>query len=227
MFNQVQITSPMLPKGIKIDRAYYDEDYYNGRPKSNWGKPYTWENMQNTFYMWAAFVLTAFPESKSFLNVGCARGFLERAIIETCARNGKKVPEWLGFDISPHAIDTAEEKAKPFIMQSDTDSFIFTRSFETLLCFDVFEHLTEKQLRSFLTRARDYVEDCGCFYIATDSEENRLEPSHITLENREWWNALFIECGWIQNQETREFEAMATKFLPKSDSEIFIYLSGR
>ena len=225
MFNQPQITTLKLPEGIKIDPVYYDAEYYAGVPKSNWDKPYTWENMKNTFYMWAKFVLTAFPDAGSFLNAGCARGFLERAVLETVAHNGKKMPEWLGFDVSHYAIVNAEEKAKPLIQQADIDEFIFPHVFDVLLCLDVLEHLTEKQLRRFLQRSRQYINDCGFFYVATDSKINRLEPSHITMKSREWWNTLFIESGWTQNDETREFERLTKNFLPESDSEPFIYLS--
>lgn len=228
MFDQAEITLKRLPEGIEIPATYYDEAYYNGLPKANWDMPYTWENFSPTFAAWARLILCAFPESESFLDVGCAKGFMERAIIETVKLNKRPMPYIHGFDVSRFAIDNADDIAKPFLSCAGVGDFAFTRDYDVMLCLDLFEHLTERQARDFLTRSRQYVSDCCFFFIATDNEVNRLEPSHITLRDREWWHQMFLECGWIFNDEMAEFLAimMKNKFIRNADSEPFLYSSG-
>ena len=229
MFNQPTLEKIDIPRGTSIPAAYYDESYYAGLPKANWNKPYTWNNMKPTFAVWAAFLLSAFPEAESFLDVGCAKGFLERALIETIGINRRRSLEMTGFDFSEHAIANAEEKAKPFLECASVDDFKFKRDYDILISLDLFEHLTEKQVRSFLLRSREHINDCGFFCIATDNEMNRAEPSHITLQDYNWWNELFLDCGWILDDEMVEFRKVMLKntFISNSYSEIFIYSSGK
>lgn len=227
MFENLTRPVEMLPKDVVIDASYYDADYYNGLPKANWDFPYTWENYKPTFASWAEFILSAFPEARSFIDVGCGKGFLERAIFETIKLNRKPEVVLHGFDISQHAIDNADEIAKPHIIQASVDEFQFKQEYDVLICLDLAEHLTEKQARDFLLRSRKYIIDACFFFIATDNEINRREPSHITLRDRHWWNTLFLECGWVFNEEMREFLQVIekAKFISSSYSTTFVYSS--
>lgn len=216
-----------LPEHIEIPASYYDKDYYDGLPKANWNAPYTWENFRPTFATWAAFLLGAFPEAKSLLDVGCGKGFLERAMIETLRRNGKPMVDMHGFDVSEFGIAHADKIAMPFLSCAGVDNFDFTRDWDVMVCLDLFEHLTPLQAENFLRRSREHVSDCCFFFIATDSEKNRLEPSHITLRDREWWHFIFLNCGWVFNEEMNEFLGIIQEnnFIKNADSEAFVYSS--
>lgn len=224
MFNEPTQLVEKLPPGQKIPGSWYDADYYAGSPKSNWDKAYTWENYMPTFAAWAEFVLSAFPESRSFLDVGCAKGFLGKALLSTVELNQKPPIEYRGFDISPEGIAGAVKEIKPFLTCSSVDDYVFDRRYEVMLCLDMIAHLTEEQSEAFLRRSRPFIDDCGIFVIELDTPENHIEPSHITLRSREWWHGMFNRTGWTQNDELREFQEIAQngKFV-NNRFDIFIY----
>jgi 2-polyprenyl-3-methyl-5-hydroxy-6-metoxy-1,4-benzoquinol methylase len=215
-----------LPKKLSyapINGDWYDEDYLSGK-KSNWESPYCWENFENIFKSWAKIVVNGFPEAKSFLDVGCATGMLERAILELAKRKHLRY-EIHGFDHSPTMILNCEEVARPFIEQSSIDDFTFTQNYDVMISFDVFEHLTEEQAMRFLQRSRYFINDCMFFVIALDEPKQRNEPSHINLKTREYWHEVFLKCGWVQTPEFKLMQdiAMREDNIRRMEVEIFIY----
>lgn len=227
MFFQEERKTPVLPRGVKVDTGFYDADYFKGNIKSNWTSPYNWNSFGNLFARWARFIMDGFPECRSFLNVGCATGMFERAMIETAELN-RITQEVYGFDPSPYAVPHAERSAKPFLQQVGVEEFEFKRKYDLLLSFDVFEHLTPQQSEDFLTRARPFIKRGLFFAIALDVERHRDEPSHINLQAREWWETLFKKCGWVQgeNEVLRERYAKKHRFIQNGEYEVFIYNSG-
>ena len=101
--------------------SFYDADYYEGKT-SNWDRPYTWPKFKSVFIDWFKFLLHAFPETRSFLDVGCGRGFLERCFHDY-QHAVVTLPEIYGFDHSVYAIENAEEEAKPNIECASIDDF--------------------------------------------------------------------------------------------------------
>lgn len=217
-----------LPRLVgEVTPDFYAEDYYLGEGKSNWEKPYDWINFGTMFIKWAAFLLTGFPEAKSFINVGCARGFLEKAFLYLAERNKRTDLSFDGFDISPWAIENAEPEAKPFISVASVDDYHFTRQYDVMISLDTFEHLTEAQATRFILRSRKFVNDCGFFVIALDEERQRYEPSHVNLQDRAWWERKFVECGWVSDWQTQIMETLARKerFIQSCKVDVFIFRS--
>lgn len=221
--NTVSITRP--PQGIPPLSNWYDADYYSGKGKSNWKHEYNWMHFGTLFREWWKFLLEGFPESKSFLDVGCAKGICERAFIEVCNGNGftDKIIE--GFDHSEYAIANADEKAKPFIKRAALHEYEFDRNFDVMISLDVFEHIPLLQVEDFLKRSRKYINDCIFCVIALDEPRQWAEKSHINLRTREAWHETFLECGWQHTCEhaTMQSLAMATKFIKAVQVEVFIY----
>jgi SAM-dependent methyltransferase len=208
----------------EIPSVFYDADYYAGNIKSNWETSYDWQNFGKMFKEWAKFIIVGFPEAKNFLDVGCARGFLEKGILDVCERSELNV-EIEGFDVSPWAIENCEASVKQLVECASVDSYEFKRNFDVMISLDTFEHLTVKQSTEFLSRSRHYINDCGFFVIALDEERQRDEPSHVNLQNRAWWDAKFKECGWVSDWETQMMTilAMKEKFIKSCNVEVFIY----
>lgn len=235
MFNEKRkelrknLSEMYAPVPGKIAGEWYDKNYYeNPGTKSNWPTPYVWNNFAPMFAQAAAFVMAGFPFAESFLDVGCARGFMMRALIEHAEKNERKI-EIYGFDHSPWAVENAEEKAKKFIECSGIDEFEFKLHFDVMLSFDVFEHLTPEQAFGFLTRSKPFVNDAALAVIKLEGDPEDVELSHINLRNREHWHSAFMDAGWFQNDYAKKMQdhAMREIFVKTRKWEVFYYQSGK
>jgi 2-polyprenyl-3-methyl-5-hydroxy-6-metoxy-1,4-benzoquinol methylase len=189
---------------IPISGDWYDHDYFETGLKSNWNQGYTWRVFSALFYETADFLTGAFLEASSYLDAGCAKGFLVRALRE----RGK---ECWGFDHSRWAINRAEDSIKSFVIQAGVDDVSFDRQFDVLVALSLLESLTPDQALSFLSRAHAWTRQALIATIPSfDSEEERRRPeiadrdlSHITMKPRRWWHELFLKAGWRQDAAHR------------------------
>lgn len=183
-------------------------------------------------FEWWKFLLYMFMEKESFLDVGCATGLLERGFVKACETFGLMGKTIEGFDHSSWAIKNADENVKNMLKRASVNDYVFGRRFDVMLMLDVLEHLTESQARDWLNRSREHINDCVFAVIALDEPHHWGDESHINLQNREWWDNLFIETGWRKNKKGEIFEneysimtelAMEHKFIKANKLQIFIY----
>jgi glycosyltransferase involved in cell wall biosynthesis len=187
------------PPSVPVPPEWYGEDYFENGLTSNWTHGYTWSSFSGVFRDAAAYLIEMFPDAGSYLDAGCAKGFLVRTLREA----GKDC--W-GFDHSAWAIDHAESAVRPFVDRAGVDDVALDRRVDVLVAFDLLSHLTDEQARAFLQRARQSVAMAVIAVIPSfDTEEDerqyRRQPddqdlSHVTLRPRRWWDALFREAGW-------------------------------
>jgi glycosyltransferase involved in cell wall biosynthesis len=211
---------------IPIPGEWYDADYFENGLKSNWKQGYNWALFSGVFKETAAFLTNVFSEATSYLDIGCAKGYLIRTLIE----RGK---ECLGFDYSPWAIDRADEISKPHMIKASVDDVNYDRQFDVLLAFSIFESLTEEQAVSFLTRARAWTRHAIFATIPSfedEEEENKCREgdgdlSHITMKSCQWWHELFLRAGWRQDHLHKVAERMCRMHeLPKKMGwKVYIY----
>lgn len=222
---KTKLKEEMLKLHGEVPREFYDADYYAGNIKSNWETAYDWQHFGKLFRDWAKFIVLGFPEAKSFLDVGCAKGFLEKAIYDLAERSKLEI-EIEGFDVASWAIENCEPEAKSLVSLAGVEDYEFKRDFDVMICLDTFGHLTEKQVTDFLVRSRPHINDCGFFAIELSTQEHNLaEPSHVNLQTREWWERKFFNCGWHSDWETLMMTALAMqkKFIKSCKVEIFIF----
>jgi 2-polyprenyl-3-methyl-5-hydroxy-6-metoxy-1,4-benzoquinol methylase len=211
---------------IPIPAEWYDEDYFENGLKSNWDRGYTWPWFAGLFQETAAFLSSIFSEATSYLDIGCAKGFLMRTLHELGT-------ECWGFDHSKWAIEHAEECARPFIIQASVDDISYDRQFDVLLALSIFESLTESQALSFLCRARAWTRQAIFATIPSlqqekeegfDKKDNR-DLSHITIQSRQWWHELFLRAGWRQDYLHRVVERLcqAHSLPTKMGWTVYIY----
>ena len=100
--------SNQLRPPTPIPSSWFDVDYFDGGLKSNWKSGYFWEHFRRLFEDTASFLGSLFPDAHSYLDAGCAKGFLVRALRAA----GK---EARGFDISQYALDAAEPGIRPYL----------------------------------------------------------------------------------------------------------------
>ncbi|MBN9509429.1 MAG: glycosyltransferase [Alphaproteobacteria bacterium] len=182
-----------------IPGSWYDADYFEHGQTSNWQQGYTWPLFRGVFTDAAGFLGEMFPEARSFLDIGCAKGFLVRALRE-------RGFDACGFDHSAWAIDHAEAAARPHVRLAGVDTAAFDRRFDVTVAMSVLESLTEEQLRGLLSRARGWTSQALLAVIEMRQDPKDRDLSHITIRDRAWWRALFREAGWQQDPMHRAFE---------------------
>lgn len=205
-----------------IPGDWYDADYFERGVKSNWSNGYSWAMFQGLFRDTAAFLTTMFPDVTSWLDAGCAKGFLIAALRE-------KGREAWGFDASPWAIDHAVEAAIPHVRKADAASVDWDCRVEFTVALDLLSHLTEDQAMAFLSRARAWT-SVGLLATIPTREDNvsdpdGRDPSHITRRSRIWWDERFAQAGWRRDRLHQALErACQNHALPqKMGWQIFLY----
>ena len=188
---RVQALAPSIP--IRSD--WYDADYFETGLKSNWTNGYSWHAFSGLFSDTARFLISIFPDARSFLDVGCAKGFLVRTLRE----GGKEA--W-GIDFSAWAIRNADRISARYLELNSVESHSFEKPVDVILAFSLLESLTETQLQTFLLRARLATRQAFFAVIDTleddqpDLKQKDNDLSHITRRPRSWWNKQFDLAGW-------------------------------
>ena len=209
-----------------IPGEWFDAGYFEHGRKSNWKNGYHWGDFAGLFRETAQFLVTMFPEAASYLDAGCAKGFLVRALREL----GKEA--W-GFDHSEWALDHAEKVARPFLQLASAETAEFNRSFDLTVAFSLLESLTEAQAIDFLRRARDWTTQALVAVVLVCEDESRRQRllandddlSRVTIQSRAWWRQRFLDAGWKQDALHRVAErACGNHNLPhRMHWQIFLY----
>src|SRR5262249_990111 len=118
-----------LTPPVPISGAWYNEDYFETGVKRKLHQGDSGDLFVGLFRESAAFLTSLFPTAHSYLDIGCAKGFLVRTLREV----GK---ECWGFDHSPWAIAHAEAHVQPFLTLASVDEVSFDRRFDLLLAFE-------------------------------------------------------------------------------------------
>jgi ADP-heptose:LPS heptosyltransferase len=190
--------APTLPQPIPGE--WYDADYFEHGRKSNWAGGYSWSSFGGLFAETAAFLQQSFPEATSYLDAGCAKGFLVRALRDRGLSTH-------GFDHSPWAFDNALEDVKVYIDLASVDTVEYAdESFDVLTAMSLFESLTNEQLNRFLLRARRWVRQTLFVTIPIQSRRHDHDLSHITSRDCSGWSNAFAEAGWLKAPEEAELQ---------------------
>jgi glycosyltransferase involved in cell wall biosynthesis len=174
---------------------WYDADYFEHGIKSNWTGGYSWSRFSGLFRQTARWLTELFPAA-TFLDAGCGKGFLVRALREMDR-------ECWGFDHSPWAIDHADPAAKPFVRRLPAEE-LTADPVDVTVALDLLSLLTETQAEAFLAAARTCTRQAMLAVINTREPHEAMaardpkdrDRSHITLKPRAWWHELFLHTGW-------------------------------
>jgi ADP-heptose:LPS heptosyltransferase/2-polyprenyl-3-methyl-5-hydroxy-6-metoxy-1,4-benzoquinol methylase len=198
------IRRDLRPKSLPIPGDWFDADYFEHGLKSNWEHGYSWSTFRGIFEDMSSYLAQIFPEARSFLDVGCAKGFLVKTLRD------RGLEAW-GVDHSPWAIAQAESAAKPFLRLADVTAIDHDRRFDVVVMMSILESLTEAQLDLLLPRARSWAVQAMLVVIATAgnvAKQTRADHdlAHITIRDRAWWIDRFLAAGWRQDTIHRWFE---------------------
>lgn len=212
---------------VPIPGQWYDRGYFEEGTKSNWEHGYHWSAFGGLFTETARFLASTFQDARTYLDVGCAKGFLVRALREA----GK---DCRGIDHSEFALATSEPAVRPFLTLGSADELPTDAQVDLVIAFDLLSHLTEEQADAFLRRAL-LVARMGIVATITsfESEEDRqratgrddADLSHVLLRTRQWWHERFVGAGWRQDPMHRALEAVCNAHeLPrKMNWQMFVY----
>jgi len=209
------------PGSLPTDQKYYDRDYFDTGSKRIvdrcTGKEKVWGYKGTDWYGNLAVVtglLKTFKgELGSVLDVGCGQG----SFTDYALRAGLRAK---GYDFSAYAVDTVHNFAKGHVFQADVTAGIPEpdESYDMIFCSDMVEHIRKSKIHivanEFMRISRKWVflqfpivdvpED------VFDFEKEEAKPindvhrlyehfmlaGHLNMEQRSWWDQLFIGAGF-------------------------------
>jgi ADP-heptose:LPS heptosyltransferase/glycosyltransferase involved in cell wall biosynthesis len=219
----IDAPAPLVP----IPASWFDEDYFEHGRKSNWKRGYSWQEFSGLFRETAAFLCSLFPSARTYLDAGCGKGFLVRALRES------EREAW-GCDISPWAFVHAEDAARDYLSIGPAEETPWEGEHDVLTAFHLLTQMSEAQIDCFLRRARERTrmavlaviplidESCGKFAAEGDL-------GHVTRRPRLWWHERFLAAGWRQDPLHRAMEQVCQAHpLPRRMGwDLFLYSPGQ
>jgi SAM-dependent methyltransferase len=137
------------------------------------------------------------PPGGKILEIGCAYGYLLRALEDRY--------DCEGMDVSEHAIAVAKTITKAAVESGDVGELLPRRpegGYNAVLAFDVLEHLPEQQIPDVLRQIARVLRPGGRLLVAVPNTRSLtrrvkkeqwtalLDPTHISLLAPERWLAL-------------------------------------
>ncbi|QDV72614.1 methyltransferase domain-containing protein [Botrimarina mediterranea] len=122
------------------------------------------------------------------LDVGCGHGHLVRNL------NTRGCDAW-GVDVSNVAVDAANETCPGRFRVGDILALPYEdNSFDCVISTDCFEHLLEKDVQPALAELHRVSR--GSVYLRIALTADRDNKWHLTIQNREWWEAQCFAVGF-------------------------------
>lgn len=185
----------------KVESKIYNEDYFEkGAVKGISGyMNFSW--MPELTIRMAHFLIKNLPieNHEVVLDFGCAKGFLVKSLRLLNV-------EAYGVDVSKYAIEQVDASSRNHCKQISgvTDITLFEREYDLMIAKDVFEHISEEELRYLLNCAKIKVkrmfvvvplagDDHSGKYIIPEYDN---DITHIIVKTELWWNELFQNNGW-------------------------------
>jgi cyclopropane fatty-acyl-phospholipid synthase-like methyltransferase len=174
------------------DGKFFDADYFErGRESGKgWLQNYRWMPRRSFREALAIIDHLGLNESSRVLDVGCAKGFVVRALreLEIAAD---------GCDISEYALSFAPSGCWHCEDLKAWEGRQYTHAFSK----DVFEHNTPEQLQALLEAIAAVAPRLMAVVPMGDNGKYRIsqyhiEITHIIAEDEAWWRRTFRRGGW-------------------------------
>ena len=178
----------------KIDKysAIFDRDYFeNGvaTKKSNY-KDYSWDRLGSYFQRTARHIVDLFKPERT-LDVGCAKGFLVKALDELGV-------DAYGVDPSTYAVSNAHPDVADKIQQEVAQSIPYPGdTFDVVTCFDVLEHIPAREVPKTLKELLRVSKQWVVLRVVTREVEGDIDSSHETIRDKDWWTEKIEKAGGI------------------------------
>jgi 2-polyprenyl-3-methyl-5-hydroxy-6-metoxy-1,4-benzoquinol methylase len=184
-------TKPELTDIEKLSQIY-DRDYFeNGvaTKKSNY-IDYSWARLGSYFQQTAKHIVDKFAPSSS-LDVGCAKGFLVKALADLGI-------DAYGIDPSEYALSEVDSDYCDKVRIGIAQSLPFPdNNFDVVTCFDVLEHIPENEIPKVLSELFRVSKQWVILRVVTKELPDDVDASHATIHDKDWWVEKIKEAGGI------------------------------
>lgn len=185
---------PANTKSIDIKNLsrIYDRNYYeNGvaTKKSNYTN-YSWIRLGQYFNKTAKHITDKF-NPKTALDVGCAKGFLVKALVDLGI-------DAYGIDPSEYAVAEAPPDVKDKLTLGVAQSLPYPdNKFDVVTCFDVLEYIPETDVPKVLSEMLRVTKDWLVLRLVTREIDDDVDASHKTLHGKDWWHERIEKAGGV------------------------------
>lgn len=183
--------NPHLDK--PFEGNFYDKDSFENGQESGkgWLQNYRWMPQRSFREGLGIIDYLGLDDSSYVLDVGCAKGFIVRALRELEIKAD-------GCDISDYALSFAPDGCWNCTDWTTHYNFGYTH----IVIKDMLEHLTLTQLDDMLQTLKNVANTILCVVPIGDDgvyriPEYHMEISHLIAENEEWWINSFVKNGWV------------------------------
>lgn len=168
--------------------ARYGEGYFHGKGSGYPAEGY--EKQHPSWKEWIEFIKLNKGNDVSWLDVGCAYGYLVKEAHECGIR------QVFGIDVSTYALNYLPE-LKEALTQMDAESISFPESsFDVISAFDVLEHLQDPI--QALEKFKVTLKPGGWLILSTPDPLyfQRTEPTHFSEHPPSYWVDLLKKLGF-------------------------------
>lgn len=175
---------------IKKLSEIYDRDYFeNGitTKKSNY-VDYSWERLGYYFQNTAQHIVDKFNPKKS-LDIGCAKGYIVKSLVDLGVYA-------CGIDPSEYALSEAHPDVKDRLTKGVAQSIPFPdSSFDIVTCFDVMEHIPEKDVSKVLKEMLRVTKKWIVLRVVTRELHGDVDAYHEFIRDKDWWHKQVAKAG--------------------------------
>lgn len=168
---------------------YYHSDYY----KNYHGQDYTNSEKWEKHFALIAGEIVDHLHPKTFLDVGCAMGYLVGALRDLGV-------EAYGIDISEYAIGRVREDIRPYCRQGDILDGVpagFPRKFDCIACIEIAEHLYEEDAADLIGILCDSAETV----LFSSISHPAGDITKCNVQQPEYWAKRFAQHGFFRSLE--------------------------
>ena len=174
-----------------MSEIYNAEYYHNGCGPIPYEEPEHWVN----FFGMIADRIVADIHPKTVLDAGCAMGYLVAALRD-------RGVEAYGVDISAYAISKVREDVRPFCKVGSLTEPLpagLPDRYDLVVTVEVLEHLYEDEGRQAIRNICKLTDEV----LFTSTPDDFTEPTHVNVQQREYWCRVFFENGFVDDLNYR------------------------
>ena len=170
-----------------MSELYNAEYYHSGCGPIPYEEPEHWVN----FFGMIADRIVADIHPKTVLDAGCAMGYLVAALRD-------RGVEAYGVDISAYAISKVREDVRPFCKVGSLTEPLpagLPDRYDLVVTIEVLEHLYAEDGRQAIRNLCQLTDKV----LFTSTPDDFIEPTHVNVQQREYWCRTFFENGFVDD----------------------------